>query len=59
MRVFNDTTYPCFKEKNIEQDIGWAVTKDLDDYFPETIEWCRKNINLYKRFLTYSSKLWF
>jgi dTDP-D-glucose 4,6-dehydratase len=51
-RVFNDTTYPFFKEKDLELDTGWTVTKDLDDYLPETIEWYRKNLNLYKSFLT-------
>ena len=47
-RIYNDTTYPYFKEKDIEEDLGLKVTKDLDDYLPETIEWYRNNINLYK-----------
>ena len=50
-RVFNDTTYPFFKDMDIEADTGWKVTKELDNYLPETIEWYRKNLDMYKGFI--------
>lgn len=51
-RVFNDATYPFHKDDNIEKDLGWKPTKDLDDFLPETIEFYRENLDFYKKFLT-------
>ncbi len=51
-RVYNDTTYPAFDQLDIKTDLGWEVTKDIDDFLPETIDWYKKNINLFKEYLT-------
>ena len=51
-RVFNDTTYPFHENDSIQTDLGWEVSRDLDDFLPETIEFYRDNINFYKPFLT-------
>lgn len=49
-RIFNDTTYPCdFSE--IQADLGWKPTKNLEDVLPETIEWYKSNIELFKPYL--------
>ena len=49
-RIFNDPIYPCSSEK-IEKDLGWAATKNIDDFLPQTIQWYRENIGFYKPFL--------
>lgn len=51
-RIFNDTLYPFHKNDGIEEELGWSVTKDLEDFLPETIEFYKDNINFYKPFLT-------
>lgn len=49
-RVFNDTIYPCdFKE--IQRDLNWNATKDLEDVLPEIIEWYRDNIKIFEPLL--------
>lgn len=49
-RVFNDTIYPCdFSE--IQEDLNWSATKDLEDVLPEIIEWYRKNIKIFEPLL--------
>ena len=50
-RIFNDTIYP-FSSDEIRKDLGWKITKNLDDYLPETIEWYRENIDLYKKYFS-------
>lgn len=49
-RLFNDTTYPFHKDDMIENELGWKVTRDIDDFLPETIESYRDNINIYRKF---------
>lgn len=49
-RIFNDPIYPCSSSK-IQKDLGWKVTKNLDDFLPQTIEWYKENISFYKQFL--------
>ncbi|MEC7881120.1 MAG: NAD-dependent epimerase/dehydratase family protein [Chloroflexota bacterium] len=49
-RIFNDPIYPCSSIK-LKEDLGWSVTKDLDEFLPQTIEWYRENISFYKPFL--------
>ena len=51
-RVYNDTTYPIFDQSDIKADLEWEVTKDLDDFLPETVDWYKANINLFKDYLT-------
>ena len=49
-RVFNDTIYPCdFSE--IQKDLGWKITKDIEQVLPEIIEWYKNNISRYKKYL--------
>jgi len=49
-RVFNDTIYPCdFTE--IQEDLHWSATKDLEDVLPEIIEWYKKNIKMFEPLL--------
>lgn len=50
-RVFNDATYPFCEDDCIEKELGWHITKDLDDFLPETVEFYRKNINFYKDYI--------
>mgnify|MGYP001299507504 CR=1 FL=1 len=49
-RVYNDKIYPCDSSK-IELDFGWKPSKNLEDVLPETIEWYRSNIDLFKHHL--------
>jgi len=49
-RIFNDAIYPCdFSE--IQKDLGWSVTKDLEEVLPEIVEWYRNNIKLFEKYL--------
>ncbi|MDC1359606.1 GDP-mannose 4,6-dehydratase [Gammaproteobacteria bacterium] len=49
-RVFNDSIYPCdFSE--IQKDLGWKITKDIEQVLPEIIEWYKDNISRYKKHL--------
>lgn len=50
-RIFNDATYPYHNDDNIEKDLGWKPTKDLDNFLPETIEFYKENLDFYKKFL--------
>ena len=49
-RVYNDTEYPC-DYSEIQNDLGWTITKDLDDILPEIIEWYRENIDIFRPLL--------
>tara|TARA_B100000963_G_scaffold101267_1_gene87574 strand:- start:1075 stop:2010 length:936 start_codon:yes stop_codon:yes gene_type:complete len=49
-RVFNDATYPFHENDDIEKELGWKPSKDLDDFLPETIEFYRENLDFYKKF---------
>jgi len=51
-RIFNDTIYPIFDDQDIENDLGWSVTKNLEDFLPETIEWYQNNLDLFKDHLS-------
>ncbi|MDB2357146.1 NAD-dependent epimerase/dehydratase family protein [Gammaproteobacteria bacterium] len=49
-RVFNDSVYPCdFSE--IQKDLGWEISKDLEDSLPQIIDWYKTNIKLFESFL--------
>tara|TARA_B110000305_G_scaffold238695_1_gene304708 strand:- start:77 stop:1012 length:936 start_codon:yes stop_codon:yes gene_type:complete len=49
-RVFNDTIYPCdFTE--IQEDLHWNSTKDLEEVLPEIIEWYKDNIKIFEPLL--------
>ena len=49
-RVFNDTIYPC-DFSAIQSELGWSPTKNLEDVLPETIEWYKSNVDLYRPYL--------
>lgn len=49
-RVFNDTTYPC-DYSEIQNDLNWKITKDLEDILPNTIDWYKDNIKKFEPFL--------
>jgi UDP-glucose 4,6-dehydratase len=49
-RVFNDSIYPCdFSE--IQKDLDWKITKDIEQVLPEIINWYKINISRYEKFL--------
>jgi UDP-glucose 4,6-dehydratase len=49
-RVFNDTVYPCdFSE--IQEDLSWEASKNLEDSLPQTIDWYKANIKHFEPFL--------
>ena len=50
-RVFNDATYPYQENDIIEKELGWKVSKNLDGFLPETVEFYKDNIDFYKSFL--------
>ena len=43
-RIVNDTIYPS-GSKDMNKDFGWKVTKNLDEFLPETIEWYRQHLD--------------
>ena len=43
-RLVNDSIYPS-DSRDMQQDFGWQVTRKLDDFLPETIEWYRENLD--------------
>lgn len=47
-RLINDVFYPP-SDGSMEQKFGWRVTKELDDFLPETIEWYRENFENLKK----------
>jgi|TARA_B110000879_G_C11136292_1_gene498272 UDP-glucose 4,6-dehydratase len=49
-RVFNDTIYPC-DYSEIEEDLGWKASKNLEESLPQTIDWYKANIEHFKEFL--------
>ena len=49
-RVYNDTIYPIFDQKEIEIDTGWKITRNLDEFLPETINWYKENIDIFKEY---------
>jgi len=49
-RVFNDFVYPCdFSE--IQEDLGWEISKDLEDSLPQIVDWYKANIKLFETLL--------
>lgn len=49
-RVFNDTIYPS-DSSDIQQELNWSITKDLEEVLPEIIEWYRENIKAFEPYL--------
>lgn len=49
-RIFNDSIYPCDYSAT-QKDLGWRITKDLEEVLPEIVEWYRDNIKLFEQYL--------
>ena len=49
-RVFNDTIYPCNYDE-IQNDLGWKATKDLEEVLPLIVDWYVENLNTFEKFL--------
>jgi UDP-glucose 4,6-dehydratase len=49
-RVFNDTIYPC-DYREIQADLGWQISKNLEDVLPEIVQWYKENIKLFELYI--------
>lgn len=48
--TLNYTCYP-FDYSQIQKDLNWQITKDIEDILPDIIEWYRDSIKMFESLL--------